>query len=154
VLLTPLWRPLVAIDAAAAAAADEVELLQHLEVFAPLPVPELERLAKALAPAVVEAGGTVFAQGDRGDHFYVIRGGTADVEVDGERVRTLGPGDSFGEIALVHDVPRTATVRAQAELELLALDRDVFVSTLTHHPASAQAAGSIIAARLASPVIA
>jgi hypothetical protein len=154
VLLVPLWRPLVAIDAASAAAADEVELLRRVEIFAPLPVAELERLAKALRPERIEVGAAVFAQGDRGDRFYVIREGTAEVEVDGARVRTLGPGDSFGEVALVHDVPRTATVRAQTELELLALDRDVFVATLTHHPASAEAAGSIVAARLASPVIA
>jgi CRP-like cAMP-binding protein len=117
-------------------------------------VPELERLAKALVPTRVEAGSAVFSQGDPGDGFYVIRDGTAEVEVDGAQVRRLGPGESFGEVALVHDVPRTATVRAETELELLRLDRDVFVATLTHHPASAEAAGSIVAARLASPVIA
>ncbi len=63
------------------------------------------------------------------------------------------PGDFFGEIALVRDVPRTATVRALTPLVLAALERDVFVATLTHHPASAEAVGSIVAARLPVPVI-
>jgi MFS family permease len=153
VVLVPLWRPLVALDAASAPFEEGVELLRGIPIFRPLPVPELERLAKALIPAQVAAGSAVFAAGETGDRFYVIRSGTAEVEVDGQRVRTLGPGESFGEIALVRDVPRTATVRALTALELLALERDVFVATLTHHPASAEAAGSIVAARLPSPVI-
>jgi len=65
----------------------------------------------------------------------------------------LSSGDFFGEIALVRDVPRTATVRALTPLVLAALERDVFVATLTHHPASAEAVGSIVAARLPVPVI-
>jgi hypothetical protein len=153
VVLVPLWRPLVRIDAASESFAEEVELLRGVPIFAPLPVPELERLAKALAPAAAGAGSAVFQQGERGDRFYVIRAGRAEVEVDGRPLRTLGSGDSFGEIALVRDVPRTATVRALTDLDLLALERDVFVATLTHHPASAAAAGSIVAARLPSPVI-
>jgi MFS family permease len=152
VVLVPLWRPLVAIDAASPAAED-VELLRRVPIFAPLPPPEIERLAKALAPVSVDAGSTVFSEGAVGHRFYVIRVGTVEIVVGGERVRTCGPGDSFGEIALVRDVPRTATVRALSHVELLALDRDVFVATLTHHPASAEAAGSIVAARLPSPVI-
>jgi MFS family permease len=153
VVLVPLWRPLVRIDATSESFTDEVELLRTVPIFAPLPVPELERLAKALAPVHVVAGSTVFLQGEKGDLFYVIRSGSAEVEADGRRVRVLGPGESFGEIALIRDVPRTATIRALTNLELLALERDVFVATLTHHPDSAAAAGSIVAARLASPVI-
>ena len=153
VLLVPTWRSLVAIDEEAAPPRFEVELLRRVPIFAPLPVPELERLAKALTPVRIDSGATVFRQGDLGDRLYVIRDGRSEVEFDGKRVRELGPGDVFGEIALVRDVPRTATVRALTSLELLALERDVFVATLTHHPASAEAAGSIVAARLASPVI-
>jgi hypothetical protein len=153
VVLVPLWRPLVRIDATSESFTDEVELLRTVPIFAPLPVPELERLAKALAPVHVVAGSTVFLQGEKGDLFYVIRSGSAEVEADGRRVRVLGPGESFGEIALIRDVPRTATIRALTDVELLALERDVFVATLTHHPDSAAAAGSIVAARLPSPVI-
>jgi CRP-like cAMP-binding protein len=101
----------------------------------------------------VAAGATVFRQGDRGDRFYVIRDGEAEIEVDGAHVRTLGAGDHLGEIALVRDVPRTATVRALRDLRLSALERDVFLATLARDPATAQAAGNIVAARLASPVI-
>jgi MFS family permease len=153
VVLIPLWRSLIAIDSTVAPPRYEVELLRRVPVFAPLPVPELERLAKALTPMRAEEGSTLFRQGDLGDRFYVIREGRAGVEIDGSHVRELAAGDSFGEIALVRDVPRTATVRALTALDLLALERDVFVATLTHHPASAEAAGSIVAARLASPVI-
>jgi MFS family permease len=153
VVLVPLWRPLVRIDATSESFTDEVELLRTVPIFAPLPVPELERLAKALAPVHVVGGSTVFLQGEKGDLFYVIRSGSAEVEANGRRVRVLGPGESFGEIALIRDVPRTATIRALTDVDLLALERDVFVATLTHHPDSAAAAGSIVAARLPSPVI-
>ncbi|HEU4970641.1 MAG TPA: cyclic nucleotide-binding domain-containing protein, partial [Gaiellaceae bacterium] len=122
--------------------------------FAPLPRPELERLALALTDVHVDAGSNVFAEGDAGDRFYVIRAGSADVAIGSERIRTLEAGDSFGEIALVRNVPRTATVRAVTPLELSALDRDVFVGTLSGNSASAEAVGSIVAARLPGPVIA
>jgi CRP-like cAMP-binding protein len=100
----------------------------------------------------VDPGSVVFAAGDHGDRFYVIADGRASVVVGAEPVRTLEPGDFFGEIALLRDVPRTATVRAVTALRLLALDRETFVSTVTGHAASAEAAGSVVAARLPSPV--
>jgi MFS family permease len=154
VVLLPLWRPLVAVDASAPAPDAAVALLRGVSIFAPLPRPELERLALALTDVHVDAGAAVFVEGDAGDRFYVIRGGSAGVEIGSERVRTLEAGDSFGEIALVRDVPRTATVRAITRLELSALDRDVFVGTLSRHAASAEAVGSIVAARLPGPLIA
>lgn len=153
VILIPLWRPLVSIDAAAPAPTDAVELLRGIPIFAPLAAPELDRLAKAMSEERREAGSTVFAQGDRGDRFYVIAEGRAAVEIGGKPVRTLDTGGFFGEVALLRDVPRTATVRAITTLRLSALDRETFVATVTGHPASAEAAGSIVAARLPSPVI-
>jgi hypothetical protein len=153
VLLVGLWRPLRAIDAGAEAPREGVVLLRGVPFFAALPTPELERLALALREVETAAGATVFREGDRGDRFYVIREGEAEIEVDGRRVRTLGAGDHFGEIALVRDVPRTATVRALHDLRLSALDREVFLATLARDPATAEAAGNIVAARLASPVI-
>lgn len=153
VVLVPLWRPLVAVDAAAQAPDAALALLRGVPIFAALPWPELERLALALTDVHVDAGTAVITEGDAGDRFYVIREGSADVEVGGERVRTVRAGNSFGEIALVRDVPRTATVRAVTDLELGALERDVFVGTLSRHPASAEAVGSIVAARLPGPVI-
>ena len=147
----PLWRPLARSDAAGLVPA-EVELLRGIAIFAPLPPAQLERLAGALVEVEVDAGDTVFREGDHGDRFYVIAEGRASVEEGGWTLRELESGDFFGEIALLRDVPRTATVRATTALRLHALDRDTFVSTVTGHAASAQAAGSIVAARLPSPV--
>jgi MFS family permease len=153
VLLGVLWRPLASIDARAAAPRAEVELLRGLPMFAPLPPSWLDRLAKALVEEQIERGSVIFGEGSSGDRFYVIAEGRAAVEIGGRRTRTLKEGDFFGEIALLRDVPRTATVRALTALRLFALDRDIFVATITGHPASAEAVGSIVAARLPAPVI-
>jgi MFS family permease len=153
VVLLPSWRRLLGIDARGRVDEAAVALLRGIPIFEPLPLPELERLALALGDARVEAGVTVFEEGDPGDRFFVIREGEAEVVVGGERVRTLHAGQFFGEIALVRDVPRTATIRALTDLELGSLERDVFVGTLSRHAASAEAVGSIVAARLPSPVI-
>ena len=153
VALVPLWRPLARVDAEAPAPAREVELLRALPMFAPLPAAQLDRLANALVEVRVSRGATVFEQGDHGDRFYVLVDGSAVVEAEGRRLRTLGQGDFFGEIALLRDVPRTATVRATRDLGLMALDRRTFLATVTGDAAAAEAAGSIVAARLPSPVI-
>ena len=150
--LLPLWRRLASADAAAPVPVELVELLQRIPIFAPLQAPQLERLARALVEVRVEPGSAVFQEGDPGDRFYVVADGRAAVDVGGEPVRTLEAGDFFGEIALLHDVPRTATVRAGTGLRLYALDPDTFVATVTGHPASAEAAGSVVASRLPSPV--
>ncbi len=143
-------RRVVALDREATVPERQLELLRALPLFAPLPPPELERLAHALVPVEVAAGTAVVTEGEPGDRFYVIDAGRAVVET--ETPRELGPGDFFGEIALLRDLPRTATVRALESLQLFALDRDDFVSTVTGHAPSAEAAESVIAARLSSPV--
>ena len=152
VTVLPLWRPLSRSDAFGRVPTELVELLRGIAIFAPLPAPQLERLAGALVEIEVDPGATVFEEGDDGDLFYVIEEGRAAVEVGRAPIRTLEPGDFFGEIALLRDVARTATVRATTALRLHALDRDTFVSTVTGHAASAEAAGSIVAARLPAPV--
>jgi MFS family permease len=153
VALLPLWRPLVAIDRAAPVDSEHVDLLRGIPIFAPLAPPALERLAQALVPVQIERGDAVFRAGAHGDRFYVIVDGEAAVVLDGWQASQLGPGDFFGEIALLRDVPRTATVRAETDLRLLALDRETFLATVTGDQASAEAAGSIVAARLPRPVI-
>lgn len=128
----------------------ELELLRGIELFAPLPQPTLETLAGVLTPVRIRPGEGLFRQGDVGDRFYIVADGEVDIVVDGQAVRVTGPGGYFGEIALLRDVPRTATVRARDEVELLALDRDDFIAAVTGHAASAEAADSVIATRLGS----
>jgi MFS family permease len=128
-----------------------LELLRAHPIFAPLPPAIQERLADALVPLRVPAGEVVIRQGDPGDRFYVIVAGELDVEVAGAPGGGLGPGEGFGEIALLRDVPRTATVTARTDAELLALDRDDFLGAVTGHAASAEAADAIVSARLGAP---
>jgi len=79
-----------------------------------------------------------------------VEAGRLRVTVDGAAAGELGPGDSFGEIALLRDVPRTATVTALTDVDLLTLERDEFITAVTGHPESAEAAHAAIANRLAS----
>jgi CRP-like cAMP-binding protein len=92
----------------------------------------------------------VIRQGDVGDRFYVIDEGSFEVLADGQRVNTLGEGAFFGEIALLHDVPRTATVRAAGDGAVWALDQEEFLATVTGLPQSENAAHAISAERLRS----
>ena len=78
----------------------------------------------------------------------MIESGKADVLIDGRNVRTLGPSDFFGEIALLRDVPRTATVRTLSDVTLLRLDRDSFLATVTGNRGSASAAHAVAGTRL------
>jgi CRP-like cAMP-binding protein len=90
----------------------------------------------------------VFRQGESGDRFYVVASGEVVVAVDGQPVNRLGRGGYFGEIALLKDVPRTATVTAETDTELLALERDEFIAAVTGHAPSEEVANAVIASRL------
>jgi MFS family permease len=148
VLAAVFWRRLTVLDRAHPSAAREVALLRGVPIFSPLPEPTLEQLAAKLVAVPVRAGREIFAQGDSGDRFYVVAEGTVDVSADGRAAGVLGPGDSFGEIALIRDVPRTAGVSAQSDVELYALERDDFIAAVTGHAPSAEAADAVIAMRL------
>jgi MFS family permease len=128
----------------------ELQLLRGIEVFKPLPPPVLESLAHALVPVRVEAGREVFREGELGDRFYIVADGEVEIVQNGKVVNLEGPGEFFGEISLLRDVPRTATVRAKTEVELRALERDEFIGAVTGHAASAEAADSVVATRLSS----
>jgi MFS family permease len=131
----------------------EVDLLRTMSIFAPLSPPVLESLASRLVPVEARAGDTIVRQGESGDRFYVVASGEVEVSADGQALATQGPGDHFGEIALLRDVPRTATVSAKTDTELFALERDDFVAVVTGHAGSTEAAEAVVGARLGmSPV--
>ncbi|MEO8251809.1 MAG: MFS transporter [Chloroflexota bacterium] len=144
------WGQLRRADAASVVRPRELAALMGVPFFALLPGPALERLAAVLIPVAARPREAVITQGERGDRFYVIASGQVQVSVDGVPVRTLGAGASFGEIALLRDVPRTASVIAETEVQLLALDRHHFAEAVTGQPASAAAAEAVIHGHLDS----
>ena len=110
------WRALARVDAVAQVHAADVAVLQAVPMLRPLPVPAIEHLAAVARDSRVPSGEFVFSEGDAGERFYIIVEGEAEVTVAGVVVRQLAAGDSFGEIALLRPVPRTASVRALSDL--------------------------------------
>ncbi|HWI00760.1 MAG TPA: MFS transporter [Propionibacteriaceae bacterium] len=142
ILVVAAWRRLRRLDRYIGELDQEIRLLHGVHMFQPLPLPAIEHLARGLEPVRVAAGQEVVRQGDPGDRFYVIETGAANVVGNGRLLATLGPGDGFGEIALLRRVPRTATVRAATDLELQALTCDRFLPVVTGFPPSAREAGA------------
>jgi MFS family permease len=150
ILTLVTYRRLVEIDRAVPPTA-EVELINRVPMFAPLSIATKERVASSLVPISVSAGEHVIRAGDEGDRFYIVGDGELDIDAGG-RHSTAHEADYFGEIALLRNVPRTATVTAAVDSHLYALQRADFLAAITGHYA-AQAAGEAVAdARLtASP---
>ena len=123
---------------------DDIGLLQRVPMFRTLPLPSIEQLARGLEPVGVPAGAAVFTQGEVGDRYYVIETGQADVVGDGRVVATLGPGEGFGEIALLRRTRRTASVVASSDLALRALGSERFLPVVLGYTASAQAAAVVV----------
>ena len=126
-----------------------LELLRSVSLLSSLPEPILDRLARALVRVELAEGDVVIHEGDHGDLFYVVESGSLTVSKEGRFVASLGPGDYVGEIALLRDVPRTATVNATAPTVLQALDRRHFLPAVTGRDEFADAAETAITARLA-----
>jgi MFS family permease len=145
--VTIWWTRLRAYEVGAPVAEEHYRLLRGNSIFAPLPLATLERLSHDLEPVEVPAGKDVIVQGEIGDRFFLIEAGQVEVFEDGAFRRNEGPGESFGEIALLHDVPRTATVRTTEETRLLALDRDQFLLAVTGHRRSHQLAHKVVGER-------
>jgi len=114
--------------------ADAVEIFGRVPLFAGLREKDLEKLAKRLTARRFAEGQTVTSQGGSGISFFVIEEGTATVEIEGEVVRTLGPGDHFGEIALIDAGPRSATVMATSDLRCRGLTAWEFRPFVHEHP--------------------
>ncbi len=149
-VLAALFGPrLLRLDAAAEVPGTELSLLRSIPIFAPLPGTPLEHLAARLVSLRVEPDTVIVRQGDAGDRFYIVVDGDVDISVDGTVVSELGPGAYFGEIALVRDMPRTATATARTPVVLYALERDDFLAAVTGHAPSAAAAERVASARLA-----
>jgi MFS family permease len=150
VLVTLCWRRLTALDGRLGVRDDEIDVLRHAPMFGLLPVASIEHLASQLRRRMFPAGTVVFEQGDPASDFYIVVDGGAEVIGNGALLATLGPGDSFGEIALMHDVPRTATIRAESDLNVFELDRDAFLDAIGGFSKSSDAAQAVVARHLAN----
>jgi len=112
-------------------------------VFEPLGTAAVSRLADRVEMVSGEPGTVVITEGEPGDRYYLILAGTVDVTIRGQLVRTMMSGESFGEIALLRNVPRVATVTCATHVTLLAISRDDFLTTVTGHPRSFATASRI-----------
>jgi Cyclic nucleotide-binding domain len=144
------WRSLRAADDAAVIPDRELRVLRGVPLFRPLGLNGLERLAGAVAWVSVPAGDRVIRESETGDRFYVIETGRFEVTRAGTPVRAMGPGDSFGEIALLHARPRTATVTAAEDGTVASIDGAAFLAAVTGHRESVAAAEAQASERLAA----
>ena len=147
VLTLVTYRRLMEIDRSVAPGL-ELELIELVPMFAPLSIAVKERIAGTLVRVPVPAGELVIRKGDVGDRFYIVAAGQLDVDVDGVH-STTGEGDYFGEIALLRDVPRTATVTATVDSQLYAVEREAFLEAVTGHAAAHAVGQEVAEARLA-----
>jgi hypothetical protein len=144
------WRRLAALDRRLGVRDDEIDVLRMVPMLRALPVPSIEHLAARAHRRRYAAGAAVFDQGDDGHAFYVIVDGRTEVVGDGAVVGTMGPGESFGEIALLGATPRTAGVRAATDLELLEVDGGAFLDAVSGYHSSRDAASAVVARHLAN----
>jgi MFS family permease len=128
----------------------EAGLIRQVSMFAPLPVVVIEELALDVELHAYDDGDVVMREGEPGDRFYIVTEGSAAVTVAGEPRPSLGPGDGFGEIALLSGVPRTATVTAAGPLRALSLSRESFLLAVSGNQISAERAESLAQSRLAA----
>jgi MFS family permease len=145
IVVVGVWKPLSSIDREARAPdAETIAFLRMMPIFAPLPPPAIERIVASVRRVEVPAGEVLIRQGDVGDRFLMILHGDVRVSRNGEVIAERTSGDHIGEIALLRDVPRTATVTTTTPTELLILDRDPFLEAVTGHPQSRARANAIV----------
>jgi MFS family permease len=148
VLMAALWRRLRDVDASATIPQVEIQLLRRIPMFAALSAPSLEGVARQLLPVEVPTGTVVISEGDRGDHYYAVADGELTVSRRGRFLQTLANGDGFGEIALIRDVPRQATVTAVNDTLLYSLEKESFLETITGQLSAFSAARTVITRHL------
>ena len=149
VLALATGRLLHEADLAAPVDPGRIRVLRSIPMFRPLDPPTLERLAGALVPLEVPQAEVVVRQGDAGERLYLIAEGTVEVARDGKPVATLGPGDHFGEIALLRDAPRNATVTTLEPCRFYELEREPFLAALGRFSAAAAHAEAVVRDRSA-----
>lgn len=143
------WRRLLSIDRAVVLPAQELTAIGKVPMFGALSVVAKERLASSLVPLSYPAGTKIVREGEIGDRFYIVLDGEIEATEKGSPAGR-GSLEFFGEIALLRDVPRTATVTARTPVRLYALDRDDFLAAVTGYAGGREAGDAVIAERLAT----
>lgn len=142
------WRRLGDLERGTTVPAREIALLRRDSIFRPLPAPELEAVARRAAWVSIPGGADLIREGEPGDRYYVLASGALRVERNGQPLRDVtNPGDGVGEIALLRNVPRTASVVTTTPSTLLAIDRAPFLAAVTGHPDAIAAADSVTQGR-------
>ena len=144
------WAALGRLEVATPVPEGPFRALRSVPAFAPLSIATVENLARRVSEVQIEAGVVLMREGDHGDCVYVVAEGGAVVDCGGRRLAERGPGDFVGEIALLRDVPRTATVTASMPSRLYALDRDSFQFVVSAHPRSRASVHATADSRLAA----
>ena len=139
---------LTAIDGKISAPGPDLTLLRQVSFFHPLPFAIVEHLTSELQSATYQPGDVIIRDGEPGERFYIIAEGRARAAKDGMQLREMGSGESFGEIALLRRIPRTATVTALSRLEARTLAREEFLAAVTGNPESVERAEAVVSTRL------
>ena len=129
------------------------DLLKKVPLFSELGKRDLERLAKLMVPRQVKAGETIIKENDQAAGFFIVNEGKAEAVRGAEgghptTLATFGPGDFFGEMALFEGFPRSATVRATVDSDLLAMTRWDFMAEMKNHPEIAVSMLPVLVRRL------
>jgi len=139
---------LTAIDGKISAPGPDLTLLRQVSFFHPLPFAIVEHLTSELQSATYQPGDVIIRDGEPGERFYIIAEGRARAAKDGMQLREMGSGESFGEIALLRRIPRTATVTALSHLDARTLAREEFLAAVTGNPESVERAEEVVSTRL------
>ena len=149
-----VWPVLRSVDEGGEGLTHRSALIRGVPLFAPLSLATVDYLAARLQPFTADDGVELMREGGIGNSFYLIETGEIEVTQSDRRLRTLGPGAGVGEIALLHDVPRTATVRTLGPVTGYTLDRAAFIEAVTGHSASHSLAMTLVDERLAADALA
>jgi MFS family permease len=137
-----------AIDHRISAPGPDSALLRQVSFLDPLPFATVEHLASELQSATYEPGDVIIREGEPGERFYVIVEGRTRASKDGQQLRVMEAGDSFGEIALLRRIPRTATITAISRVEARILAREEFLAAVIGNPESVERAEEVVSTRL------